>query len=1145
MESMVDQQRKTHESLIFKAKLADQAERFNETVEYMKQAVLNGLELSVDERNLLSIGYKNVVGAKRSAWRVIVSLEQREAASGSADKVFYSKMKGDYYRYLAEISSEEERKVAGINAKNSYEEAKALAVKCLAPVHPIRLGLALNYSVYYCEILNDPGQACKIAKDAFDEALAELDDLGEESYKDTTLIMQLLRDNLTLWNTESNITHENEDLKVADASKDEDKVLQAGADEETSPKKDGKHTPKKTAKKVDQDNEQFRESNEHLIEELVESLENDRKSQLDSPPKEGRHTPEEHVYDHKESIDVESRLSNQNPVVNELVSPPANELNASHKKLKNPQSSSPNPTRKLSKKRPSGEGIPDMRTPSESMASFHSTPPRDITPNAIISPTVGGIHNPSHFVSGNKPETSKDEQLKPAETSASEHSAQGSFSEHNQDPAGSDQPNREKIRQPTPEASRAEDLEAASKTLADDVLQTIYNGAAQLVSVARKTTSQIIPSSDGATGAQIPNDVTVKMQRKGKTMGESFAENPALIRGASDQIGPETTHLIRSEKNAVLLNPKRAGEAAIKENLPAHQEVDKVSRGSKGSAQDKVEVVHFLRATRTKSQDSVNKSNVQPVHSMKNLKKKSSFHKRAGEDPKFNADKSTAANLNVKPDLKHVVTDKLHQASDLGHKAMDSAKHTAEVIQDKAEAVGHTVVSKVSAAKRISKDAIQHIGKRSAADTEEDVDLERKFSGAEYRKHPTKLNTKAAKLSHTNVIRLPSSSSKKELQQSKKSSTTKVTIIKKASKSKESLSERTLKNKVTKKESDTRDKSLKDKVIKKVTETALAANKKASTATAQIVEKAEAVAQDAKEQIAETADAASRAALNTTEQVAEKTGNLVAEAKGQISTTTAKISRRASDAKEAVAGKAEELSTGAQIIAIAAKEKALEAKEKVLDKIQGAQQESNSSNFIADQNPGILSESFKESLMNTNEEEIPGHAVNVIMGPDHVDDIKVATVAVPSKPPSPIVQTRLSALSSREIFTEPAVSDSIPSKISRRASDLGMEAAKIAGRVVGRLSDAKESIVGLVHKTLGTDRDSAPTVSSSPSSAPTKAIASNSHEHQQKENEGSKNNQHDSSRRASTKNELQPSDPSGHNVEVESDPSRISTSSSN
>ena len=124
------------------------------------------------------------------------------SASAGESTVFYYKMKGDYYRYLAEFKSGNEKKDAADQSMKAYEAATSSAESELPPTHPIRLGLALNFSVFYYEILNSPERACHLAKQAFDEAISELDTLNEESYKDSTLIMQLLRDNLTLWTSD-------------------------------------------------------------------------------------------------------------------------------------------------------------------------------------------------------------------------------------------------------------------------------------------------------------------------------------------------------------------------------------------------------------------------------------------------------------------------------------------------------------------------------------------------------------------------------------------------------------------------------------------------------------------------------------------------------------------------------------------------------------------------------------------------------------------------------------------------------------------------------------------------------------------------------------------------------------------------------
>ena len=117
---------------------------------------------------------------------------------------------------MAEFAGGDERSKSSEAAHESYKSASSIAQSDLAPTHPIRLGLALNFSVFYYEILNSPDRACHLAKQAFDDAIAELDTLSEESYKDSTLIMQLLRDNLTLWTSDLN---DAEEAKQAESTK--------------------------------------------------------------------------------------------------------------------------------------------------------------------------------------------------------------------------------------------------------------------------------------------------------------------------------------------------------------------------------------------------------------------------------------------------------------------------------------------------------------------------------------------------------------------------------------------------------------------------------------------------------------------------------------------------------------------------------------------------------------------------------------------------------------------------------------------------------------------------------------------------------------------------------------------------------------
>merc|ERR1712061_849698 len=125
-----------------------------------------------------------------------------DTSSNHECKVFYLKMKADYHRYIAEYSTGEKHSQAQDKALDAYTKALKLAGDELKTTHPIRLGLALNSSVFHYEVMNDPTTACQLAKSAFDEAIADVEQLDDDLYKDATTIMQLIRDNLTLWTSE-------------------------------------------------------------------------------------------------------------------------------------------------------------------------------------------------------------------------------------------------------------------------------------------------------------------------------------------------------------------------------------------------------------------------------------------------------------------------------------------------------------------------------------------------------------------------------------------------------------------------------------------------------------------------------------------------------------------------------------------------------------------------------------------------------------------------------------------------------------------------------------------------------------------------------------------------------------------------------
>ena len=232
---------------IFKAKMCEQTERYEDMVAIFRDIIKETAEFNNEERNVLSAAFKNLIGGKRTAFRALsavaakeTSKEEKEgaktgraklvnefkqrieteiskistevaelvdhkllpAAKKDDEKLFYIKMKGDYYRYYCECLSGEALKPIAEKARAAYDDATKSAETSLPVTDAIRLGLALNFSVFHYEILNDPTKACKIAKDAFDNAISQLEGLPDDEYKDSASILQLLRDNLTLWQNE-------------------------------------------------------------------------------------------------------------------------------------------------------------------------------------------------------------------------------------------------------------------------------------------------------------------------------------------------------------------------------------------------------------------------------------------------------------------------------------------------------------------------------------------------------------------------------------------------------------------------------------------------------------------------------------------------------------------------------------------------------------------------------------------------------------------------------------------------------------------------------------------------------------------------------------------------------------------------------
>jgi len=230
---------KTVQEMMFTAKVAEQASRWDDFNQLLVEAVHDSpKDLTAEERNVFSHAFKQVIGKRRVALKAIRSMAKEEEeygatgkvhlvspyqkkveeeldalcdlgidllrkhllqkVSGQEAKVYYVKMRGDLHRYKSEFGDDGKKRDEMHEAEKAYEKATAEANE-LEPTNTVRLAVSLNYAVFMMEVKRQTEKAIEVAKKGFDEASVELDKLSADAYKDTTLFMQLLRDNMVLW----------------------------------------------------------------------------------------------------------------------------------------------------------------------------------------------------------------------------------------------------------------------------------------------------------------------------------------------------------------------------------------------------------------------------------------------------------------------------------------------------------------------------------------------------------------------------------------------------------------------------------------------------------------------------------------------------------------------------------------------------------------------------------------------------------------------------------------------------------------------------------------------------------------------------------------------------------------------------------
>ena len=234
-----------NEKKIYLAMLAEQCERYEDMIEILEEMIkLKKEEINCDERNLISIAYKNYINEIRNSIKIILSYEKKEIQDKNSlylnyikeykekiikelekecvkvcdniqnlifpkienreTKVFFGKMKGDYYRYIAENTEGDIKKKYSDLSLGTYNETIAISNN-LNYQNSEKLSLLLNLSVFYYEVNFDFNEALNLAKDTLNKGKNALNGVNEdnEEFKESISILNLINDNIKMWEMEN------------------------------------------------------------------------------------------------------------------------------------------------------------------------------------------------------------------------------------------------------------------------------------------------------------------------------------------------------------------------------------------------------------------------------------------------------------------------------------------------------------------------------------------------------------------------------------------------------------------------------------------------------------------------------------------------------------------------------------------------------------------------------------------------------------------------------------------------------------------------------------------------------------------------------------------------------------------------------